>query len=911
RYHQRRLSIEETVCFICNRKGHKARVCAERRDTSREGNFEGIKVKSCERKSTIGVIKESKVEVNALEDGKTWLSNVNKRSRIVNKLEVLVKDYPEVFSEGSERVKYLTGVKCKIATKQGEKVVKKGQIVDYCLREPFKKYLDELESRGVIRRSKSEWRNPIRALQKPNGGIRLVSNLTSLNDLVEKDPYELPLMKDIIRATQGSTIFTVIDLKEGFYHIEIEEAHKHKTAFEYDGRIYEWNSMVMGFKNSPHIMQRAMNIVLDNFRGKGVEVYMDDIVIHAKSSKEHDDLLEEIVKTFKSCGLRINPSKIQYKLEEVKLLGVTINGIDIKPNEIRKQEALEYRKPENVRDLRRFLGLAGWFRDFIPHYAYRTARLTEALKKNTVWNWDEELEHAFNDVKSGLRDIQKLKILEKNKEFRLRTDACDTGLGAILLQTDKEGRWVPVQWASKKLTPTEKRYTISEKEMLAVVFGIKKFESDLRGRKFHLMTDHKALIEIRRKPVFNNNRINRWIEKIQEFDFTVEYVKGELMTDADALSRQFESVAVTEEEKEKTIRKKQRIEKQKQGKVNKHTFIKDGKEFWEFSSGERKEVMPKELREVNILKVHNELNHRGVKGTYYNLKQYWYWPGMKDEISRVIKKCDVCGVNNRKTTGGCEFVATRKKLEKVAIDIMDIGESSRYVLVGIDYYTRKLWGAVIKTKSTKEVLDTLKKWITEDGFPDELITDNGKEFCSEEFEKWCSENDIQHRKVGLEAHRSNGRIERAIRTIRDAFIKQGCGSFEEKITNAIQGYNNTMHSGIKCTPREAWDMDSNTVAIENDAMGDYADKFKKRYREIFVENQAVRIAKRDNLGTLSKTDKGRFRDSGKIMFRCENDSYVVKRVDGKLLKKRHYDLKGMFGVDKGETTRLEEGMLGY
>jgi hypothetical protein len=144
----------------------------------------------------------------------------SKRGKYIDKLEVLVEKYPEVFGQEQEKVKYLTGFKCNIKTKQGEKVVRKGQIVDYYLRKRFKEFLDDLEIRGVIRRSTSEWRNPIKAIEKPNGGIRLVSNLIGLNDLVEKDPYELPLIKDILRATQGSSVFTVIDLKEGFYHIE-------------------------------------------------------------------------------------------------------------------------------------------------------------------------------------------------------------------------------------------------------------------------------------------------------------------------------------------------------------------------------------------------------------------------------------------------------------------------------------------------------------------------------------------------------------------------------------------------------------------------------------------------------------------------------------------------------------------
>ncbi|KAF9756151.1 Retrovirus-related Pol polyprotein from transposon 17.6, partial [Nosema granulosis] len=546
-YRQRRLAEQRTECFICKKTGHWARSCNLRRQ-------EEIMSKQ----------KNSFIRETSGNNGSKRMDF--KRVKTVNRLEDLVMKYPEVFKESNEKIKYLTGEKCAIHTKQGEKVVKRGQNVPHHLREKFEQYLNHLEKRGIIRRSKSEWRSPIRALEKPNGDVRLVSNLMALNELVEKDPYALPLIKDIIRATQGSEVFTVIDLKEGFYHVEIEEHHKHKTAFEVNGRVYEWNSMVMGYKNSPHIMQRVMNNVLDELRGKGVEIYMDDIVVHAKDARTHDLILEKVVIKFKESGLRVNPNKIQYKLEEVKLLGVTINGEDVRPNEIKKQETLEYRRPENVKELRRFLGLTGWFRDFIPNYAYRTARLTEALKKNVKWEWTEDMERAFYDLKQGLRDMQKLKIPDNNKSFRVRTDACDTGIGAILLQENKEGRWVPIQWASKMLTPTEKRYTISEKEMLAVLFGIKKFESDLRGRKFHLMTDHKALAEIRNKPFFNNNRINRWIEQIQEFDFTIEYVKGEMMTDADALSRQYESVELFHEKKMKEDKKKDLIQKQVKGK---------------------------------------------------------------------------------------------------------------------------------------------------------------------------------------------------------------------------------------------------------------------------------------------------------------------------------------------------------
>ncbi|KAF9747733.1 hypothetical protein NGRA_3512, partial [Nosema granulosis] len=272
-----------------------------------------------------------------------------------------------------------------------------------------------------------------------------------------------------------------------------------------------------------------------------------------------------------------------------------------------------------------------------------------------------------------------------------------------------------------------------------------------------------------------------------------------------------------------------------------------------------------------IVKIHVELNHRGVKGTYYNLKQKYYWPGIKDQIAKVIKECSICSINNRKNTGGCDFVATRKKLEKVALDIMEVEGEKRFILLGIDYFTRKLWGKSLGSKSTEEVIRSLEEWIRNDGFPDELITDNAKEFCSEAFEKWCSENDIKHRKVGVESHRSNGRIERGIRTIREALLKQDKEEerdIKKMLSRAVKGYNNTYHSGIKCTPDEAWLEESADIMIENDIIGEYATRFKKQYRETFIKGQLVRIARKDNLGTKAKSESGRFLGLGIVVLEC-------------------------------------------
>ena len=162
----------------------------------------------------------------------------------------------------------------------------KGQMAPQALIKDTVEHLEKLEERGIIRKSSSTWRTPVRALRKLNGDIRLVSNFIALNDIVEKDEYRLANIREVVRVTQCAKFISVVDLKDGFYSIEIAEEDKFKTAFEFNGQVYKWNSMVMGYKNSPQILQRIMDNIFRDLRGKGVEIYIDDIVIYGKMGRK-------------------------------------------------------------------------------------------------------------------------------------------------------------------------------------------------------------------------------------------------------------------------------------------------------------------------------------------------------------------------------------------------------------------------------------------------------------------------------------------------------------------------------------------------------------------------------------------------------------------------------------------------
>lgn len=901
RGNQRLYRKDSVKCYECGRLGHISRYCrVSRKNVEKDLNKRGFNyvcvgnsVSSDRDYVYTKYGKRLKKNNNTItekecNDGeKQGFIEVNER-RINEELERLRRKYHEVFGgEEDEEIKYCKLEKCKINTKEGEVVRKKGQIVEQALIEDTVAHIKNLEKRKIIRRSSSEWRNPIRSLRKPNGTIRLVSNLMALNDIVEKDAYELARIRDVTRATQGSKVFTVVDLKESFYHIEIAEQDKHKTAFEFNGRVYEWNSMVMGFKNSPQILQRVMNNIFEDLLGEGVEVYMDDVVIHAVTKRRHDELFEEVLKRFKKHKMKLNISKIQYCKKEVKLLGVTLNGEDTHACEIKKNEALEYPIPRTVTELRRFLGLTGWFRSFIKNYAEITNSLTNALKgKGTNFKWTENMEKEFINLKEVLKNLKKLKIADYDKEFLLRTDASNVGMGAVLLQKDRQDEWVPIQWASKKFTPTECRYGISEKEMYAIYWGVKKFDYELRGRKFKIETDHKALIEIRNKPNFNNNRINRWIEGIQEYDFTIEYKKPENLIVADSLSR------IHMEDNKKVEVDKQRSIKQQEGRWKKHAVKEDGKLFWIFDSGVKVEIPDEKDRKKLIDDCHKEKGHRSMLSVYYGMKNNYYWPGMKKDIENELRKCEVCQINNRKKSGGCDFVATSRYLEKVALDLIEFREVGQYVIVAIDYYSRRVWGRVIGEKSGNEIYYFIKELCSKGKKPEEIITDNGKEFVNVKIRDLCSELDIEHRKVSIEAHRSNGRVERVIGTLRECIAKSNLRRFEDKVNKSIEIYNKSYHSGLKCTPIEAVQDETGKVMLENGREGNYAKLFVARKREKFYKNQVVRVTKKENLGNQTKYKKGRFTDMGMILEICPGDSYIVRLENGRIVKKRHYDLKG-------------------
>ncbi|KAI5149341.1 hypothetical protein ENBRE01_0846 [Enteropsectra breve] len=736
-----------------------------------------------------------------------------------------------------------------------------------------------LEKAQIIRRSDSQWRNPIRPVIKPDGSVRICTNLIMLNKLVISDPYSIPLMPDIIEKMQGARYFTLIDLKDGYFQIPIREQDRHKTAFKFEHSLYEWCRMPMGYKNAPALFQRIMDTILNDRLGRGVNVYLDDIVIYGKTKNEHDAITHWVFQRLKENNLIANHKKIQFCLPEIKLLGFKVDGTRVSIIPEIKDEINSFPRPDSTPGLRRFLGKINVYRDFIKDLAAIATPLYERTGPHTKFMWSPSMEDAFISLKEKLSEAIALFHPDYKRPFILETDASDTGIGAVLLQYNEKGQKVPIRWISRKLSPAERNYGITEKELLGVVWSIKHLDYILRGRHFSVITDHKALTVIQSKDDFGNPRMHRWISSIQEYDFDIAYRQGSEMHSADALSRIYERSAT-----EYTSQ-------------NNKTDCPSNDDLTgdENSDNRRTEetstINDNEAKLELVQKAHEELLHRSMEPMLYELRKSYTWPNMRQLISIVLARCETCNKNNRKHGGGSNFIDTAHRLEKTAIDIMKVDGTHPYILIFIDFYTRIMKIHSLRSRTSTEIIGILEGWFETLGKPKEINTDNALEFTSNAFKTFCQTNQIRHHLTSIEKHEANGRVERVIRTVRDGLAKtknQGC--LTTRLLKIQDAYNKSLHSATGMSPNDAWEDTGETLKMANSTSGKYAQQFKALKREKFEIGQRVRISKKENLKIQGKSNE-RFQDTGIILDMNGNDSYTVQDSSGRVIKRSHAHLK--------------------
>ena len=383
------------------------------------------------------------------------------------------------------------------------------------------------------------WASPCFLLTKSSGGFRLICDYRKLNEVTVPKYLAIPRIDDVLDAVGQiqPNFITALDLMMAFHQIPISEKSKELTAFLTPFGKFAYKRLSMGLKNSARSCQMVVDLVLQGLQFKNCICYIDDIVVFSQTFDQHLKDLGEVLSRVSAAGLKLKPSKCIMAAPEVPFLGHILNHEGIKPNPQKVEAIHKIKPPKNRTQIRRFLGMTGFYRKFIPDYATRARVLYTLTKKNVEWVWAEEHQQAFDDLKQALTSDTLLIYPNFSSEFVVTTDASNVGIGGILSQRDKDGNLRPVAYTAKLLNSAQRNYSTLDRELAAIVHACLHWRVYLEGREFLIQTDHAPLKYILNPRSKLTPRQIRWAADLRQFQFNVVHVKGTNNVVSDALSR--------------------------------------------------------------------------------------------------------------------------------------------------------------------------------------------------------------------------------------------------------------------------------------------------------------------------------------------------------------------------------------
>ena len=397
----------------------------------------------------------------------------------------------------------------------------------------------ELEEHGIISKSNTLWQAPVLLVKKKSGDYRFAVDFRGLNKVTHPINFPITHFQDVVDCLgqAKASIYSVIDMAQGFFQIPLDPETKHKTGFVTHQGVWEFNRLPFGLMNSPMAFSMVMTEVLRGFSYKFALTYIDDCLIFSQSFDDHLVHLSQVFDRFRKANLKLKMSKCHFAAKEVKYLGhrFTQEGIGVDSEKIKA--VVDFPTPKNQTDVRAFLGLSGYYRRFVDGYAAIARPLNQPLRKDSKFQWTEQCEVAFKKLKEKLTSppILAFPDFSDDSSFLLYTDASHQSIGYVLGQRDKKGREVVIGYAGRSLRPAERNWGISDLEGLALVEGIRYFHTYLANRPFTVYTDHIALRTLKENK--STGRLGRWAVFLQGYQYEVVYKSGKHHGNADAMSR--------------------------------------------------------------------------------------------------------------------------------------------------------------------------------------------------------------------------------------------------------------------------------------------------------------------------------------------------------------------------------------
>lgn len=739
-------------------------------------------------------------------------------------LESLLKEYESCFSgDGME----LGNCEIEMTIKLTEnKVINyKPYRISFHERDIVRQIVDDLLKAGIVEPSTSPYASPVLLVKKKEGGYRMCVDYRALNRITEKERYPLPIIQDLLDRLVDKSVFCCLDLANSYHQIRIAEPSRPLTGFITPDGHYQYRMMSFGLCNAPAVFQKAMNAILAPVIHKCAEVYIDDVIIWSENIDECLVNLRKVLELIRQAGVKLKRHKCSFLTETVEYLGHMVSGGEIRPAPHKLSAVADFRTPENVHELRQFLGLSSYFRKFIKGFATIARPLTLLTKKNVPWSWGTDQNNALETLKRLLTSDPVLTIYSPKRETQIHTDASKVGLGGVLLQRSENGEWKVVAYASRQTTATEAKYHSFELEALAVVFSIIKFKVYVSGVRFSVVTDCSALRLAWAKRDLSP-RIARWWLDLQEFDFDVEHRPGASMAHVDALSRNPITTQFIEEkdfinalqdgdEEIRSLIENLRLEveanKNKKDGLAKKFKMVNGLLCRVTDDGLRP-VLPKSAR-WHIMKIyHDNSGHLGLEKCVEAIQAKYWFPKMKKSIDKYVASCIGCQFT-KKPTGkqpGLMHAIPRVAVPFDTLHVDHLGpfcksNGKTYIFAIIDGFTKFVWLEAVAAANTKGALTALNKLTQVFGFPVRIVSDRGTAFTGKEFKEYCEKHGIKHVLNAVASPRANGQVERLNRTILNS-LTASMGTeqkgWDVHLPKVQLGINSTISQGTGKSPLE-------------------------------------------------------------------------------------------------------------
>ena len=682
---------------------------------------------------------------------------------------------------------------------------------------------------GIIEPSRSPWSFPLLVVPKKDKTHRLVVDFRRLNKITRTDPYPMPSMKDLISSIGSKKYFTTIDLLQGFLQIPLDEESKEFTAFSSASGRFQYTRMPFGLKSAPVSFVRLMDMVLGDLLGKNLHCYIDDLIIATDTLDEHLKLLDKVLHRLKSAGLKLKLKKCSFMKEKIVYLGHTISEHGVEVNDLKIQAIQNYPIPTSKKEVKSFLGLAGFYRMFVKDFAKIAAPLTALLKDDADFIWSSAQQQAFEALQAELINPPVLRFPDFAKEFFIVTDACDIGIGSCLMQLH-EGKYHPIAYHSRKLKPAEMNYSVTDRESLAVIDALRHFRYIIFGAKITIFTDHMAAVELLKNPSHSGRRA-RWFLTAQDYEITLKHIRGSKNVVADALSRNpvaFTSVQTqdntgssisfpspgvlvfnyTDELSREVFQTRQGqdealsriIQAIKSGSPIDDRFERDvkattGRPFKELGlqqdiliwrSTEQdslgsvnkiviRKIVPKSLIPKVLELMHDNpvRAHPGRDETLRQIKEVFHWKGLYSDVQKYIKECNICNAYKGSTDKNVplgQYPIPTAPFERVAIDLITnlspTRRDNKVLLVCVDQLTRFTELIPLQRKTGSEcALALFNNIFCRYSSPQLIISDNGPEFNNEMMKVLCERFQVEKTTILPYHPASNGLVERANRKI--------------------------------------------------------------------------------------------------------------------------------------------------